>query len=245
MKGAKSSMIGRAVWLLRSRPLKFFATLRCYLLFQKSRFFASCFPSMLDGILLAENVRVQRLACFSCERPDALIRIGANSIIYENARIEAYGTGRVEIGECSILGDIRIYSRKNVQIGKRFLSSWNVFIQDYDPHPVSARERATQVLQMVESFRPGVAVQLSQQNSPVPIPEGQQIIIGDDVWVGAGVVILKGAKIGSGCIVAAGAVVLRGNYPDNSLIAGNPARVVKSLGQEDVPESRVRSGVSR
>jgi acetyltransferase-like isoleucine patch superfamily enzyme len=53
--------------------------------------------------------------------------------------------------------------------------------------------------------------------------------IGDDVWVGANATILKGARIGSGCIVASGAVVLAGSYAERSIIAGNPARVVKTL----------------
>ena len=55
------------------------------------------------------------------------------------------------------------------------------------------------------------------------------IVIGDDVWVGAGATILKGAKIGSGSVVATGAVVLRGNYPPGSLIAGNPAKAVRQI----------------
>jgi acetyltransferase-like isoleucine patch superfamily enzyme len=58
---------------------------------------------------------------------------------------------------------------------------------------------------------------------------GQAVEIGDDVWVGANVTILKGVTIGAGSIVATGAVVTRGNYPARSVLAGNPARVVKTL----------------
>lgn len=52
------------------------------------------------------------------------------------------------------------------------------------------------------------------------------IVIGHDVWIGHGAVILSGAEIGHGSIVAAEAVV-RGQHPPYSLLAGNPARVVK------------------
>lgn len=51
-------------------------------------------------------------------------------------------------------------------------------------------------------------------------------IIGSDVWIGHGVIVLSGARIGDGCVVAAGSVVA-GDCPPFSVVAGNPARVVK------------------
>jgi maltose O-acetyltransferase len=60
------------------------------------------------------------------------------------------------------------------------------------------------------------------------------IIIGDGCWIGAAVVILGGANIGSGVVIAAGAVVIAGDYPDNALLAGVPARVVKELSDSQV-----------
>ena len=52
------------------------------------------------------------------------------------------------------------------------------------------------------------------------------IIIGDDVWIGANVTILKGVEIGTGSIIAAGAVVVK-DVPKFSVVAGNPAKVIK------------------
>lgn len=52
------------------------------------------------------------------------------------------------------------------------------------------------------------------------------IKIGSDCWIGAKVTILDGAVIGNGCIVAAGAVV-RGQFPENVIIGGVPARIIK------------------
>jgi len=54
------------------------------------------------------------------------------------------------------------------------------------------------------------------------------IRIGDGTWIGMGVQVLDGTTVGAGCIIAAGAVV-RGNFPDDVLIAGVPARVVREL----------------
>lgn len=55
------------------------------------------------------------------------------------------------------------------------------------------------------------------------------IDIGSGTWIGCRVTILGGARLGAGCAVAAGALVIAGEYPDNVLLAGVPARVVRQL----------------
>jgi acetyltransferase-like isoleucine patch superfamily enzyme len=59
----------------------------------------------------------------------------------------------------------------------------------------------------------------------------EPVAIGDGTWVGARVTILPGVTIGAGCVVAAGAVVTR-SMPPNSVVAGNPARVVGRANEE-------------
>ena len=54
------------------------------------------------------------------------------------------------------------------------------------------------------------------------------VVIGDDVWIGANAVILPGVTIDSHCVVAAGAVVTK-DVPDNCVVGGVPAKVIKSL----------------
>ena len=54
------------------------------------------------------------------------------------------------------------------------------------------------------------------------------ISVGKNCWIGAKVTILDGAMIGDGCILAAGAVVREGVYEKNSILAGVPARIIKS-----------------
>lgn len=51
-------------------------------------------------------------------------------------------------------------------------------------------------------------------------------VIGNDVWIGHGALILPGVTIGNGAIIGAGAVVAR-DVPDYAIVAGNPARVIR------------------
>ncbi|MEY2397122.1 MAG: hypothetical protein QOJ00_296 [Actinomycetota bacterium] len=53
------------------------------------------------------------------------------------------------------------------------------------------------------------------------------VVIGPGCWLGAGAVILPGAHLGRNVVVAAGSVVTAGDYPDTSVIAGVPGKVVR------------------
>ena len=65
--------------------------------------------------------------------------------------------------------------------------------------------------------------------------------IGDGALIGIGATVLNHAKIGRNCLVGAGAVVTEGKeFPDNSLILGAPAKVVKTLSDEQA--ARLRAG---
>jgi maltose O-acetyltransferase len=58
------------------------------------------------------------------------------------------------------------------------------------------------------------------------------VVIGDNVWIGANATILPGVSIGRNVVVGAGAVVNR-HVPDNVVVVGAPARIVRRLGSED------------
>jgi len=57
------------------------------------------------------------------------------------------------------------------------------------------------------------------------------VVIEDNVWVGGGAILLPGVTIGRNAVVGAGAVVSR-NVPANTVVAGNPARVIREIEQE-------------
>jgi acetyltransferase-like isoleucine patch superfamily enzyme len=70
-------------------------------------------------------------------------------------------------------------------------------------------------------FLPGVPIR--KQN----LKSRGDIVVGDDVWLGFGVIVLDGVHIGNGAIVGAGSVVTK-NIPEDCIAAGNPARVLKT-----------------
>lgn len=71
-----------------------------------------------------------------------------------------------------------------------------------------------------------------EQRPSLPGP-GADTVVGHDVWLGTGAVVLPGARIGNGVIVGAGAVV-GGTIPSYAVVAGNPARVVRMRFEAEV-----------
>lgn len=68
----------------------------------------------------------------------------------------------------------------------------------------------------------------SDRASIIPAP----IHIGKNVWIGANATVLPGVTIGDGAIVAAGAVVAK-DVPENTIVGGVPARIIRTISEED------------
>ena len=66
----------------------------------------------------------------------------------------------------------------------------------------------------------------------VPQETCKPITIGDDTWLGAGVIVLPGVTIGDRCVIGAGSVVTK-DIPSDSMAVGNPARVIKCLRKDN------------
>jgi acetyltransferase-like isoleucine patch superfamily enzyme len=122
--------------------------------------------------------------------------------------------GKINVGDNSMFNGACVVSYKSVYIGENCQIASSTLITDTDFHPVNPTERKKQVT--------GNSYSLDQVKKA-------DIFIGDNVWIGWNCTILKGVSIHDNCIVAAGSVVIAGNYPANSIIAGNPAVVVKKI----------------
>lgn len=83
-------------------------------------------------------------------------------------------------------------------------------------------------------FSDGIDIRTTDNHAIFDINTGQRInfeeniIIGDKVWIGTGVNVLKGSVLPNGTIVGARSVVTKKYEQENSIIVGNPARVVKN-----------------
>jgi acetyltransferase-like isoleucine patch superfamily enzyme len=97
---------------------------------------------------------------------------------------------------------------ESIRIGSGCLLASGVSIRDLDGHPLDAGERRAGRSTPRQAVRP--------------------VVIENDVWIGAGAIVLKGVTVGARAVVGAGAVVSR-DVPSDCVVAGNPARVVKGL----------------
>jgi acetyltransferase-like isoleucine patch superfamily enzyme len=170
------------------------------------------FPRELPaGLKLGDRCFLYSAFAFlHCALPaEAEIRIGDDTGIYHGSFFELGPRARVEIGRnCSLVGAI-LRSESEIRIGDYVFIAHEVVISDCDG--------------------PGAARRQPDRSFPVPascVPRG--VCIGNDVWIGMRVSIMAGVTIGEGAVVGAGAVVCD-DVPAFTLVAGNPARVVRVL----------------
>lgn len=114
-----------------------------------------------------------------------------------------------------------IYNRKGarLEIGDNTCIGGNTKILDNDFHP-NEYEKRNALLQ-------GTAPE--GDDSRADWIGTKEIVIGKNCFIGCNALILKGTVLGDGCVVGAGAVVA-GTFPPGSVIVGNPARVIRTLG---------------
>ncbi|PMH80061.1 hypothetical protein BCU63_37270 [Vibrio splendidus] len=116
----------------------------------------------------------------------------------------------VKIGDnCAINPGVYISARNDVQIGDNVILSINCMLLDSS-----------------------LDVSLYVQSCPKVPYLNSSTLIKDNVWIGAGAIILPGVTIEKFSIVAAGSVVTK-NVPAYTVVAGNPAKIIKKLKEKD------------
>lgn len=120
---------------------------------------------------------------------------------------------RLVIGDRSHCGaNFTVSVGADVIIGRDVLIANRVSIYAYDHHPLDASDR--------------------RAGKPAHASSSRSVRIGDGAWICAGAYIMKGVTVGEGAVIAAGAVVTE-DVPHYTLVAGNPARVVRRLSRSE------------
>ena len=114
---------------------------------------------------------------------------------------------KIIIGNNVGISGATIYARKEIVIGDNTNIGGNVKILDNDFHPIEAEARLADDKEKIGT---------------------KPVLIGRNCFIGCNALILKGTQLGDNCVVGAGAVVC-GKFEANSVIAGNPARIVKKI----------------
>lgn len=173
------------------------------------------------GVEIGENAQMLGRPIVSLTKGSRIL-IGARSVLCSDSQFTALGINHpvvlrtlrpgaeIVIGENTGMSGGSICAATSIRIGAGCLIGANVTLADTDFHALNPVNR--------------------RYNRNLGEIAVSPIVIEDNVFIGAGGVVLKGVTIGKNSVIGAGAVVTR-DIPENSIAAGNPARVIKVISQ--------------
>ena len=121
--------------------------------------------------------------------------------------LDTLGGGQIKVGDNSGFSSVVLSSCSSITIGSHVKVGGNVRIFDHDFHSLEANYRCT-----------------AEDRNHV---RSKPVTIGDDCFIGTNAIILKGTHLGPRTIVAAGSVVFGLDVPADSMLKGNPARLIE------------------
>jgi len=152
------------------------------------------------------------------------LKIGDNCIV-EGKFIFESNEGEIIVGNHTYIGSNVFISHNKIEIGDNVTIAWGGVVYDHDSHSLDYLKRRKDIDDELNDICNGRSFILDKDWSVV---NSKPIKICDDAWIGMNVIILKGVTIGEGAIVGAGSVVTK-DVPAWTVVAGNPARIVKEL----------------
>jgi acetyltransferase-like isoleucine patch superfamily enzyme len=181
--------------------------------------------SIPENVLISEGAHLETTYSFlhyRSLRPEG-VRVGRGTTVNLGTMFDVGPRGRVRIGEFALVNSPWIICDAEIDIGDFALISWNVVLMDtyrasFDP--VARRAELAQVAR--HPLRRLVA------ETPA-----RPIRIGRNVWIGFDSCVLPGVTIGEGSVVGARSVVVE-DVPPFTLVAGNPARVIRPLENDEL-----------
>jgi acetyltransferase-like isoleucine patch superfamily enzyme len=145
------------------------------------------------------------------------IEIGDNTLVMHHSELHVYNFRNlphagIKIGQDSLIGEFNVLrGQGGIQIGDRVYTS--PFVQLAAVNHVFS-----------DPTRPFVEQGITAEG----------IVVEDDVWIGAGAILADGVHVGRGAVIAAGAVVTH-DVPPHTVVAGIPAKVIRTITVDDAP----------
>lgn len=151
------------------------------------------------------------------------LKRGKKSVIYRSVRKDLVPFNNFSLGQYSVIED---YCTLNNAVGDVTIGDYTrIGMSNTIIGPVQIGDKVNLAQNIVVS---GLNHNFTDVNTPISdqgVPT-KPVIIGNNVWIGANVVILPGVTIGEHVVIGAGSIVAR-NIPSYTVVVGNPAQVVK------------------
>jgi acetyltransferase-like isoleucine patch superfamily enzyme len=175
------------------------------------------------NVLLDETAYLDTTFSFRLYRSEAPVgvSIGRGASVYVGTMFDVGPEGRVRVGDYALVHGAWIICDSEVEIGDYSLVSWNVVLLDSYRVPLDPSNRRRELEQ---------ATRRVPRRLGAKVP-ARPVRIGRNVWVGFDVCVLPGVAIGEGSVVGARSVVIE-DVPPYTVVAGNPARVLRRLERE-------------
>jgi acetyltransferase-like isoleucine patch superfamily enzyme len=152
-------------------------------------------------------------------RPGSSLEIGEGSIV-EGTLVSERDGSSIVIGRNTFIGGSLLGSACRIEVGDDVLISWGCNIVDHNSHAIGWALRKQDVKDWYHDRKDWTHVVM------------KPVRICNKSWIGLNAIVLKGVEIGEGAVVAAGSVVTR-SVPPWTVVAGNPAKVIREIPIED------------
>lgn len=113
----------------------------------------------------------------------------------------------------------------NIRLGLKVFFNFDCVVLDVAEVCIGDHVLIGPAVQIYTAMHP-----LNAQKRRTGLECAKPVVIGSDVWIGGGAIICPGVTIGDRVVIGAGSVVTR-DVPDDVVIAGNPARIIRELGE--------------
>lgn len=171
-------------------------------------------------LTIGRGVRLNGASLVAADSTGCVLEIGQDSNLECAITLEKDGAS-IRIGaRTHVGGGTVLAAAREIKIGDDVLIAFGALIMDHASHSLQFSRRKDDVVNWIQGRKDWAGVSMDP------------VTIGDKSWVGARAIVLKGVNVGEGAIVGAGSVVTRDVSPW-TIVAGNPARVIREIPVEE------------